>query len=77
MVTRGESFYAITQTLEREGIRSPRGQEQWNRPTLRNMIFWYFRSHSADRSIIKELDPYNSVASSRISSAWFSGLTSG
>ncbi len=26
---------------------------------------------------IKELDPYNSVASSRISSAWLSGLTSG
>jgi len=38
MVARGESFYAIIKTFEREGIRSPRGQERWNRPTLRHLI---------------------------------------
>ena len=38
MVARGESFYAVIKTFEREGVRSPRGQERWNRPTLRNLI---------------------------------------
>src|SRR5215217_2893338 len=38
MVARGESFYAVIKTFEREGIRSPRGQERWNRPTLRHLI---------------------------------------
>jgi site-specific DNA recombinase len=38
MVARGESFYGVIKTFEREGVLSPRGQERWNRPTLRNLI---------------------------------------
>jgi site-specific DNA recombinase len=38
MVARGESFYAIIKTFALEGVRSPRGQERWNRPTLRHLI---------------------------------------
>ena len=38
MVARGVSIYAVIKTFEREGVRSPRGQERWSRPTLRNLI---------------------------------------
>jgi site-specific DNA recombinase len=38
MVARGVSIYAVIKTFEREGVRSPRGQKRWNRPTLRNLI---------------------------------------
>ena len=38
MVAHGVSIYAVTKTFEREGVRSPRRQERWNRPTLRNLI---------------------------------------
>ena len=48
MVARGESFYAVIKTFEREGVRSPRGQERWNRPTLRNLILSdLYRPHTA------------------------------
>ena len=38
MVARGESFYGVIKTFERESVRSPTGRERWNRPTLRNFI---------------------------------------
>ncbi len=38
MMAQGASFYSVIRTLEREGISSPRGQERWNRPTIRNLI---------------------------------------
>lgn len=49
MVARGESFYAIMKAFEREGVRSPRGQERWNRPTLRNLILSdLYRPHTVE-----------------------------
>lgn len=48
MVAQGESFYFVIRTLEREGICSPRGQERWNRPTIRNLILSdLYRPHTS------------------------------
>ena len=38
MVARGESFYGVIKTFEREGVRSPTGRGRWNRQTLRSLI---------------------------------------
>jgi site-specific DNA recombinase len=49
MVARGESFYAVIKTFEREGVRSPRGHERWNRPTLRNLVLSdLYRPHTVE-----------------------------
>ena len=49
MVARGESFYSLIKTFEREGLRSPRGQERWNQATLRNLILSdLYRPHTME-----------------------------
>lgn len=65
MVARGESFYAVIKTFEREGVRSPKGQERWNRPTLRNLILSdLYRPHTIEEvaelvtpEVVAALDP--------------------
>lgn len=65
MVARGESFYALIKTLNLEGVRSPTGREQWNRPTLRNlMLSDLYRPHTlaevaelVDSEVAASLDP--------------------
>src|SRR5918994_762060 len=68
MVARGESFYGVIKTFEREGVRSPTGRGRWNRQTLRSLILSdLYRPHTLAEvaelvapEVVSMLDPSKS-----------------